>query len=365
MKRYPAFDPPEYLHFKPDPGIVAEFGQLLARDPERLAIVQALPVATLLKLYDDLLTFRLHDIMLKRWVRQGVLTKAWLGTGEEAVSVGTVRALAPGDAVGPMIRNAGVCHLKGMSVADMFRGYLGTADSPTGGRDLHIGDLAKGIITPISHVASLLPVCGGIALSFKLRRQALVALTYVGDGATRTAEFHEGMNFAAVQKLPLIAVIQDNQVALGTALSRHTLPGVLESLHEAYGAIGLEADGNNVLDVYAATHLLAARVRAGEGAGCLVAHTFRMGGHATHDEAEARHVLPPEMFERWGARDPIGVYEAWLISAGHADEQRLAAIEDEVIARIEAAALAALASRSRHPDPATVADGVWAKSPQA
>src|SRR4051794_39097323 len=120
-----------------------------------------------------------------------------------------------------MIRNAGACHEMGMKVADMLRGYLGTADSPTRGRDLHIGDFQHGVVAPISQVGDSLAVTAGIALSFKQKREPRVALTWIGDGSTKSGVFHEAMNFAAVKNLPLVVIIQNNQVALGTRLDQH------------------------------------------------------------------------------------------------------------------------------------------------
>ena len=131
MKRYPAFDPPEYLTWEADPALVTAYRERCAADPERQAIVDALAPNDLVSLYRDLLRTRLHDIGLKRWVRTGVISKSWLGTGEEAVTVGSVRALDPGrdDRSSPMIRNAGALHMMGMPLSDMFRGYLATSDS--------------------------------------------------------------------------------------------------------------------------------------------------------------------------------------------------------------------------------------------
>ena len=134
MKRYPAFDPPEYLEWAPDPDLIDQFEQTLASDHQRAEVVNPLSEHDLLSLYRDLLRTRLHDIGLKRWVRTGVISKAWLGTGEEAVTVGNVRALDPDrDVVSPMIRNAGALHMMGMPLSDMFRGYLATSDSPSEG----------------------------------------------------------------------------------------------------------------------------------------------------------------------------------------------------------------------------------------
>ena len=349
MKRYPAFDPPEYVDWEPDPGLVREFERTL-REPSRAALVAELSEDDLLAFHRDLLTTRLHDIGLKRWVRQGVISKAWLSTGEEAVTVGSVRALDPTrDMVSPMIRNAGACHMMGMPVADIFRGYLATRDGPNGGRDLHIGAIDKGVIQPISHMGTNVPVMAGVALAFRNLGQSRVALTWVGDGATKTGECHEGLNFAAVQRLPAIFVIQNNQVALGTPLAQHGA-GDLDAWPEMYGVRGWSCDGNNILDVYAVTRMAADACRAGDGPAIIVASTFRMGGHATHDEREARATFAPELFERWGRRDPVGLYEAYLEGRGIAPE-RLRAIEHQVAEEVAAAADQALASRSRQPAP--------------
>ncbi|MEJ2337691.1 MAG: thiamine pyrophosphate-dependent enzyme [Gemmatimonadales bacterium] len=180
--------------------VLDQYRRRIEQQPQRKAAVDALSPADLLALYRGLLRFRLHDIALQRWVKQGVLSKAWLGTGEEAVTIGAVHALRregqAGDVVGPMIRNAGACHEMGMSLADMLRGYLATADSPTGGKDLHVGGLEYGIVAPISMVGSLAAVMNGFALAFKKRGEARVSLTWIGDGATKHGEVHEALNFA-------------------------------------------------------------------------------------------------------------------------------------------------------------------------
>lgn len=350
MKRYAAFDPPEYVAWSPDPSLVEAYGARLEADAERASIVRGLSDDDLLSMWRDLLRTRLHDTALKRWVRTGVISKAWLGTGEEAVTVGTVRALDPEqDVVSPMIRNAGALHMMGMPLADMFRGYLATADAPNGGRDLHIGDLASGVIQPISHMGTSVTIVAGVALAFRNRGEARIALTWIGDGATRTAACHEGVNFAAVQDVPAVFVVQNNQVALGTPLAAHGA-GDLHAWPASYGIPSWSCDGNNVLDVYAAAQLAVARCRAGEGPAVIVAETFRMGGHATHDEREARATFPAELFEAWGRRDPLGLYEAYLQTRGF-DASTLAGVEEEVTAEMETAAEEALASRDRIPPP--------------
>jgi pyruvate dehydrogenase E1 component alpha subunit/2-oxoisovalerate dehydrogenase E1 component alpha subunit len=383
MIRYSAFDPPEYLDWRPDPQVVEEYLAAIDRAPERRSVARALLPRQCLAIYEGLLRNRLHDVALKRWVKQGVISKAWLGTGEEATTIGPVHALNRGssddkatDFVAPMIRNAGACHEMGMSVADMLRGYLGTADSPTRGRDLHIGDFQRGVLAPVSQVGDVMAVAAGVALTFKMRHEPRVALTWIGDGSTKAGVFHEAMNFAAVQHLPLIVIIQNNQVALGTRLDQHHRSS-FSDWPEAYGVDGWTFDGNNVLDAYASARLAADGCREGNGPFLLIAETFRMGGHATHDEREARATFPPDLFGYWGKRDPIGLFETYLIE-GTLDletgkrlrrsskmRERNADIlresEERVIKEIDRAAEEALeSSRNRMPVPESAAEGVYA-----
>jgi TPP-dependent pyruvate/acetoin dehydrogenase alpha subunit len=386
MIRYPAFDPPEYLDWKPDPEVMEEFRRTLESNPERLEAIGALDSRGLVAMYAGLLRNRLHDITLKRWVKQGVISKSWLGTGEEAATIGAVHALDRRDGpdglswdfVAPMIRNAGACHEMGMTVADMLRGYLGTEDSPTRGRDLHIGDFPRGVLAPISHVGDIMAVTAGVALAFKLRREGRVALTWIGDGSTKAGVFHETMNFAAVERLPLIVIIQNNQVALGTRLDQHHRSSFLD-WPAAYGVEGWGLDGNNVLDAYAAVRLAAEGCRKGHGPYLLACETFRMGGHATHDEREARATFRKELFEHWGKRDPIGMFETYLIEGGidlqtgreaargaslqERNAGFLAEVEQKVLAEVEQAAEEALASgRTKTPRPESAAEGVYSDS---
>ena len=351
MKRHPAFDPPEYRDWTADPALVRAYrDRIETGSPDRADRVSDLGRAALLELYRDLVVTRLQDTGLKRWVRQGVISKAWLGVGEEAVTVGCVAALdRERDVVIPMIRNAGASHMMGLALEDGFSCYLATADSPSGGRDFHYGDIAKGVIQPVSHMGTSVPVAAGAALAFRNRSEGRVALTWTGDGATRTAAFHEGMVFAARVGVPLIVVIQNNQVALGTRLDQHGA-GAMEDIPAVYGLAGLGCDGNNVLDVYAAAGVAREQCLRGKGPVVIVAETFRMGGHATHDEREARETFAPELFEHWGRRDPVGLFEAYLIDKGVPVEE-IETVEARARRAVDAAAERALASRDQLPRP--------------
>ena len=394
MKRYPAFDPPEYVAWKRDDRAIEEFRQRLQADPERSAIIDRLDDDQRLDLYRGLVRTRLTDIALKRWVRQGVISKAWLGTGEEAATVGPVHALRrrprtedrgsadaarrarsdrslPGssvldrqsDIVAPMIRNSGACSEMGMPVADIFRAYMGTADGPTRGRDGHYGSLEHGVVAPISHVGDMVPIVTGIALSFAMRKTGQVAMTWIGDGSTKAGVVHEGLNLAAVRQAPAVFIVQNNQVALGTRLEQHHLPAASTRFADwprAYGMWGGEFDGNNVLDAYAIAALAVDRCRRGDGPALLVAETFRMGGHATHDEAEARDTFDAELFARWGRRDPVGLYEEYLVDEG-VSRSALAGVEADIEAEVERAQEEALASRQeRMPSGDSAVEGVYA-----
>src|SRR5262245_21004705 len=360
MKRYPMFDPPEYVDWKPASDVMDEFHAAIKKDPIRSKIISNLDEDQRLGLYEGMLRFRLHDITLSRWVRQGVISKAWLGTGEEAVTVGNVHALdRKTDIVGPMIRNAGACHEMGIPVADMLREYLATEDSPSKGKCLHVGGLDKGVVAPASQVAALAPVFAGVSLTFKQRGERRVALTWIGDGATKTTASHEGVNLAAVLHLPVIYVFQNNQIALGTRLDQHQA-GPFTSWGKAYGIPSFICNGNNVLDTFAATKMAADTCRQGEGPALVIAETFRMGGHATHDEREARAIFATDFFEYWGKRDPIGMYETYLDSRG-IGRTRQEEIEVRVIAELAEAEKAALRSReTRMPKPEAALEDIYA-----
>jgi TPP-dependent pyruvate/acetoin dehydrogenase alpha subunit len=246
----------------------------------------------------------------------------------------------------------------GVPLADMLREYLATADSPSRGKDIHVGSMKNGVIAPVSQVGALATVVAGIALAFKQRGERRVVLTWIGDGATKTTSFHEGVNLAAVLKVPAIYVLQNNQIALGTRLDQHQA-GPFTSWSKAYGVRGFSCDGNNVLDVYATARQAADLARNGRGPVMVFAETFRMGGHATHDEREAREILSPDLFDYWGKRDPIGMYETYLVGIG-VSSSALEQAEQQVTEEVAHAEKEALRSRETSmPTPEMALDGVY------
>lgn len=213
----------------------------------------------------------------------------------------------------------------------------------------------------------MVPVAAGIALALKRRASARpssaasVVMNWIGDGSVKAGTSHEGLNFAAVQKLPVIFIVQANQVALGTRVQQYHLAESFAELPEAYGMWGLSFDGNHVIDAWAAANQAVDRCRAGDGPAMLVATTFRMGGHATHDEREARATFPAEWFAEWGKRDPVGLYESWLTGRRQMADGILTAIEKRIEGEIAAAEQEALASRETSvPDPKTVFEDLYA-----
>ncbi|MEE2889371.1 MAG: thiamine pyrophosphate-dependent enzyme [Planctomycetota bacterium] len=364
MKRYKAYDPPEYQQWQPDPEVMATYHQRI-EEQELAASVKDLGAEGLKRLYQGLIRARLHDISLKRWVKTGVITKAWLGCGEEAVTVGACHALQSGDVVGPMIRNAAATFERGIPIVESFHYNRGTGDGLTQGRDLHFGDLRHGVVAPISHVGDLVPVCSGFALAFQLEQRSNVALTWVGEGATRTGAVHEGLSLASSRSLPLIVIVEDNGVALGTKKDDR-LDRSLAAMAASYGVVGLECEGNHIIDVH--SKVVNARNICLEGGGpvIILARTFRFCGHATHDEAEGRALFGQEVFEHWAKREPIGCYEEWLKTQewalGEDPSKTLEMWEQEVATEVEAAAERALEShKSSLPDAESMLGDVFAQ----
>lgn len=309
-------------------------------------------------LYYYLRLNRRVDEQLVHLYRQGkVVGGVYSSLGQEAISVGAAYALEPQDVIGPMIRNVGAMLVRGYRPRDVFLQYLARQDGPTGGRDAntHFGALALGVIAPISMLGELVPVLAGVALAAKLRQEKRVALTYVGDGATSTGQFHEGLNFAAVEKLPLIVIVENNGWAYSTPVEKQMAIRDIAERARGYGIPATIVDGNDVLKVYAATRVAADRARRGEGPTFIEAKTMRMKGHAEHDDAR---YMPKELLEAWRKKDPILRFEKYLARKKLMTAEEKAALDARIENEIRADV--AFAEASPFPAPNAAAQPVWA-----
>ena len=283
--------------------------------------------------------------------------------GQEGESVATAYALKRTDAVLPLIRNMGALTTMGVRPREIFRQYMAKGTSNSRGRDLniHIVNLPRDgasepvIVGPISMLGDSIPVAAGIALGAAMRGRDLVAMAWIGDGATSTGAFHEGLNFAAVRKAPLVVVAEDNKYAYSTPISRQMAISRIDERATAYGIPHEMVDGNDMLAVYDAAKRMVDRARAGEGTSLLGVDTMRMQGHAQHDDAR---YVPPEVLEEWTAKDPLPRFRRTLVEKGTAKERDLDEIDRS--ARELAAKEADLAAEEPPPDPATVTRGVYA-----
>jgi len=318
----------------------------------------ALSTAQLLDFYYYLKLNRMVEERLSALYRQGkVQGGLYSSKGQEAISVGTAFALAPQDVLAPMIRNLGAMLVRGVKPVEFFLQYMQKEGSPCKGRDtsLHFGGIDRGFVPPISPLGTLVPVLSGVALAGKMLQKNLVAMTYVGDGATSTGDFHEGMSLASVKRLPLVVIIENNRWAYSTPVSSQSLLPDLADKARAYGIPQGVVDGNDVLAVHEATSRAVDLARRGQGPVLLEAKTMRMRGHSEHDDA---WYVPEEERRFWEKRDPILLYEKYLVAAGVGSKADLARIESDCAARIDADL--AVAEAAPPPRPESCVEDVYA-----
>src|SRR4026209_1043472 len=243
--------------------------------------------AQMLELYRYLKLTRLAEERLVNLYRQTkVVGGVFRSLGQEATAVGSAYALEPSDFVTPLIRDLGAVLVKGIRPRDIFAQYMAKAWGPSGGRDLniHFGDMSKGFIGPISHLGDMIPVMTGLLLAARMQKKKFVAVAYIGDGGMSTGAFHEGLNFAAVQRLPLIVVAEHNQFAYSTPTSLQTAVRDLAEKAAGYGIPAHIVDGNDVVACYEVMRQAADYARRGGGAVLIEAKTYRRKGHAEHDD---------------------------------------------------------------------------------
>jgi TPP-dependent pyruvate/acetoin dehydrogenase alpha subunit len=309
------------------------------------------------------LTRTLEERLAALYRQTKVVGGVFRSLGQEADAVGSAYALERGDLLSPLIRNLGSMLVKGVQPVEILRQYMARGDSLTRGRELniHIGDLDRGFIGQISHLGDMVPVMAGVTLSFRLRDEPRVGLVYVGDGATSTGAFHEGLNFAAVQRCPLVVVIENNGYAYSTPTSRQTAAVRLADKGIGYGVPGVRADGNDVLEVYQVTRAAVDRARRGEGVTLIELTTYRRKGHSEHDD---QSYVPPGEIERWATTDdPIDRYVSRLVTDFDVDRAELDALDARAGDQVDRATDEA--ERSPAPEPRDALDGVHADPPVA
>ena len=254
------------------------------------------------------LTRTLEERLVALYRQTKVVGGLFRSLGQEADAVGCAYALERRDIMSPLIRNMGAMLVKGATPLEILKQYMAKGDSPTRGRELniHFGDLDRGFIGQISPLGDMVPVMTGVTMTFKMRKQDRVGLVFIGDGATSTGAFHEGINFAAVQKCPLVVIVENNGYAYSTPTNKQTAAKQFVDKAIGYGVPGEQADGNDVLAVYDVAKRAVDRARRGEGVTLVELMTYRRKGHAEHDN---QSYVPDGEIERWAAEnDPLTRY---------------------------------------------------------
>jgi TPP-dependent pyruvate/acetoin dehydrogenase alpha subunit len=311
------------------------------------------------------LTRTLEERLVALFRQAKVIGGLYRSLGQEGESVAATYALdfKQGDVVQPLIRNLGAILVAGAKPADVIRQYMAKGDSPTRGRELniHFGHPARdGFIGQISMLGDMIPVMAGIALAGRMQKKSLVTMGFIGDGGSSTGAFYEGMNFASVQKLPMVVIIEDNAYAYSTPTSKQTAARTLADKAYAFGCRGVTVDGNDVFAVYRAAKDAVDHARAGGGVTLLEVKTFRLKGHAEHDN---QSYVPQEIIDEWRSKDPIDRFEETLVDGGIAARKDFDAIQARVRAEVDAATDEAEKAPLPRPEEATLGlfagDGYW------
>jgi pyruvate dehydrogenase E1 component alpha subunit len=289
--------------------------------------------------------------------RQGkIVGGVYVGRGQEAISVGTGMLMRENDVVAPTHRDMGVYLIRGISPRRIIAQYMGRKTGVTQGKDgnMHMGDLKHNIIAFVSHLGDNVPVAAGAALAFKMRGEDRVAFCYSGEGATSRGDWHEGINFAAIHKLPVVFFINNNQYAYSTPTSLQMPVENVADRAPAYGIPGEIADGNDAVAVYESAKRAVDWARSGKGPYMVEYKTFRMTGHSAHDDAG---YVPKELFEEWKRRDPIERLEHSMLGDGEATNEELTRMASEITAIVDDAV--EWADKSPFPDPEDCLKGVY------
>ena len=283
---------------------------------------------TALYIYKNLMLPRRIEERMLSLLRQNKISKWFSGIGQEAVGVGVSLSSEPEDYILPMHRNLGVFTARNVPFYPLFCQLFGKADGFTQGRDrsFHFGIPEYKIIGMISHLAAMMPVADGLALAMKMRDEKAVAFSFCGDGATSEGDFHEALNLAAVWKLPVVFIIENNGYGLSTPTAEQFACEHLSDRAKGYGMHGFHIDGNNIFEVMDTVGK--ARELALKGEPVLIeAKTFRMRGH---EEASGTNYVPDVLFENWAEKDPIHRFELYMESEGLFTQDELEEVTKEI-----------------------------------
>src|SRR5438128_3501267 len=290
----------------------------------------------MLELYRYLKLTRLVEERIVNLYRQTkVVGGVYRSLGQEATAVGSAYALRPDDFITPIIRDLGSVFVKGIRPREIFAQYMAKAWGPSGGKDLnvHFGYMDRGFIGPISHLGDMIPVMTGILLGARMQHKDIVGLAYIGDGGASTGAFYEGMNFAAVQRLPLIVIVESNHYAYSTPTNLQTAVRTLAEQAAALGIPGYIVDGNDVIACYEVTKQAVDYARTGRGAVLIEAKTYRRKGHAEHDD---QRYVPEGEIEYWEKHnDPVDRFERFLLDQKIATREKLEEITADVMREID------------------------------
>jgi TPP-dependent pyruvate/acetoin dehydrogenase alpha subunit len=258
-----------------------------------------------------------------------IIGKGYLSTGQEAISVGAAYAIKPEDWVAPSHRDMGLHLARGMTPRELFAQYFCRATGPTRGRDgnVHFGCTEKNILGFVSHMGASLPVANGLAWVSQYRAESSVVLAFYGDGASSQGCVHEAMNYAAVFKLPVIFICNNNRWAISTPVKQQMAIENLADRARGYGFEGFVVDGNDPVAVYESVKFAVDKARKGEGPSLIECKTMRMAGHGTHDPS---NYIPQEEKDFWRKRDPLLVMRKHLEELNLWDEAKEKALKEEV-----------------------------------
>lgn len=318
---------------------------------EKTVVCNDLDSALLVRAYRVMLLARATEDKLASLYRAGMIKGGvFLGKGQEALSTASSIFLQKGDIFGPLIRDQAGRLAFGDTVLDTLRTYLGSAKGPMRGRDgnIHRGRPREGYYAMISHLGALVPVVAGGLYARRLRGETgVVGVTSIGDGGTSTGAFHEGINLAAVEHLPLVVVIANNQYAYSTPNSRQFACADLLDKAAGYGIAGFKCDGTDPVASLETLRFAVQAAREGNGPQMVVATLLRLVGHGEHDDAG---YVDAALRQANVGRDCLEVGATQLIGADLATREEIAVWTKEAQAEVEAALN--IAQREKGPDPA-------------